>query len=103
MVGFGKKKGSAMNKKEFKEMYAAARLIRNAAHARGCHKNAGTNKAWNICHDVINAMPIAVSGAVWGWLSICASDVYPISQNKWASEHNSRAFGAVKCRSRGTL
>ena len=92
-----------MNKKEFKELYAAARLIKNAAYSRGIHNNTAIHKAWDMSCDIIDAMPSAVSCAVWGWLSVNTSTIYAAKQNKWALNHNSRAFGAVKCRSRGTL
>lgn len=96
-----------MNKQEFKEMYAAARLIRGAANAKSYHSNAGTDKAWGICHDVINAMHPAVSSAVWGWLKITAdTEIYKpeeFKQHRWMMDDNSRKFGAVECRSRGTL
>ena len=92
-----------MNKKEFKEMYAAARLIKQAAYSRGIHSNVAIHKVWGMSCDIIDAMPSAVSCAVWGWLSINTSMTHPIGRDKWALNHNSRAFGAVKCRSRGTL
>ena len=92
-----------MNKKEFKKLYAAARLIKNAAYSRGIHNNTAIHKSWDMSCDIIDSMPRAVSVAVWGWLSINTSTIYAAKQNKWAINHNSRAFGAVKCRSRGTL
>ena len=92
-----------MNKKEFKELYAAARLIKNAAYSRVIHNNTAIHKAWDMSCDIIDSMPRAVSVAVWGWLSISTSTIYSVSYNKWAIRHNSRQFGAVKCRSRGTL
>ena len=92
-----------MNKQEFKEMYGAARLIKHQAYSRGVHDNVAIHKAWDLSCDIIDAMPSAVSCAVWGWLSISTSTIYSVSHNKWAIRHNSRAFGAVKCRSRGTL
>ena len=92
-----------MNKKEFKELYAAARLIKSAAYSRGIHDNVAIHKVWGMSCDIIDAMPSAVSYAVWGWPSISTSMTHPIGRDKWALNHNSRAFGAVKCRSRGTL
>lgn len=92
-----------MNKKEFKELYAAARLIRGAAYAKGVNNTQGESIAWGICYDTISAMHPASSYAVWGWSDINTSTIYPISTNKWAIAHNTHAFGAVKCRGRGTL
>ena len=92
-----------MNKKEFKKLYAAARLIKRATYSRGIHNTAAIHKVWGMSCDIIDAMPSAVSCAVWGWLSISTSTIHSVSHNKWAIRHNSRAFGAVKCRSRGTL
>jgi hypothetical protein len=88
-----------MNKQEFKEMYGAARLLRQAAHAKGVHDTPAENAAWSICHCTINTMHPSVSCAVWGWLGLSAAF---FSSRHIGNGINSTKFGAVKCRSRGT-
>ena len=94
-----------MNKQEFKDMYGAARILKNAAYSgeKIMYRPVASNIAWDIAYRSIENMHPAISSAVWGWISIKVSSFKSIETYKWAALSNSQAFGAVKCRSRGTL
>ena len=82
-----------MNRKEWRELYGAARMLNNVkfsiyAYSDKLYKTQQCDIAWDIAYKAICEMGYGIKDAVYYYDSCC----YDIKEGKWAIKHNSKVF-----------